>query len=122
MDEIGDLNKPWSGRIYDLQVRVEIYNLRKDHAKVVSKDPRKKYVDVPTDQGTTWLIARTKDKETLNSVPLYLHRAARRIRSKLKGNELIIITKVDENEFSNVRRTDNLCVGGSCDEVQPPDT
>ena len=98
MSGYGDLNDHYRGKIYDLTVTLEIYNLRKDHDKVRSKNPRAKYVDSPTAIGTTWLIARTKDCGLLNSEPRYLAAAARRVRNKIKGDELIVITKVKENE------------------------
>ena len=94
----GDLNEHWSGPIYDLTVWVELFNLKKDHLRITSKNPRAKFVDKPTAIGKTWLVARTMDLKEINSEPRYLISAARRVKKNITGDELIIVTKLKRNE------------------------
>lgn len=97
-----DFTKPYNGPIYVHTIYTEVYNLKKDHERVKSADPRKKYVENPTAVGTRDLVTRAKNIEELKRFPHSLTILGRKIKKSFKGDELIVPVQITKTIVTNV--------------------
>jgi len=99
-----DFTKPYNGPIYVHTIYTEVYNLKKDHEKITSSNPRKKYVDNPTAVGTRDLVTRAKDVEELKRFPHSLQMLGRKVKKSFKGDELIVPVRITKTIITNVQQ------------------
>ena len=97
-----DYGSRYNGPIYVHTIYTEVYNLKKDHAKITSKDPRKKYVDNPTAIGTRDVVTRAKNIEELKRFPQCLTILGRKVKQSFKGDELVVPVRITKTIETNV--------------------
>lgn len=102
MENKFDYEKRYSGPIYLHTIKAELFNLKKDHAKITSLNPRKKYVDKPTAIGTVQVVTRAENIEELKRFPYSMNSIGKQLKKAYKGDELIVPLRIIKTIITNV--------------------